>query len=322
MTTAHEVILQRASQPLPPLDTSQQPQLTQLAGIQAVLFDIYGTLMVSGVGDIGLSMSDSNKLAVGATPFAAPTPFAAAPTPFAAAPTPFAAALSAAGLDYSGDGQQGVQLLHQQIQASHQTDRAAGIPYPEVDIVEIWLQTCDQLANRGELSTPPPADFDYQRLAIEYEVRTNPVWPMPGLKSCLKRLTGLGQVLGIISNAQFFTPLLFPAVVGATLDQLGFDRRLCFYSYCNRQAKPSGHLYQLAATALAQQGINPSAVLYVGNDLRNDIWPAAQVGYKTALFAGDARSLRLRENDPNRTQYGQPDAIVTHLEQISKIVES
>ncbi|MEO2046604.1 MAG: HAD family hydrolase [Pirellulales bacterium] len=309
MTTAYEVIIQRASQPLPPLDTSQQPQLTQLAGIRAVLFDIYGTLMVSGVGDIGLSMSDSNKLAVGATPFAA-------------ALTPFAAALSASGLDYSGDGQQGAQLLHQQIQASHQADRAAGIPHPEVDIVEIWLQTCGQLASRGELPTPPPADFDYQRLAIEYEVRINPVWPMPGLKSCLKRLTGLGQDLGIISNAQFFTPLLFPAIVEATLDQLGFDRRLRFYSYRYRQAKPSCHLYQLAATALAQQSIDPSAVLYVGNDLRNDIWPAAQVGYKTALFAGDARSLRLHENDPNRTQYGQPDAIVTHLEQIPKIIES
>ena len=53
-----------------------------------------------------------------------------------------------------------------------------------------------------------------------------------------------------------------------------------------------------------------------------DIWPAAQVGYKTALFAGDGRSLRLREDDPNRAQYGQPDAIVTHLEQIPGLIET
>jgi putative hydrolase of the HAD superfamily len=300
MTSFHEAILRRASLPLQPQDTAYPPRLPQLTGIRAVLFDIYGTLIVSGVGDIGLSASGSST----ATP----------------RHVAFAEALRAAGLDYAGDGRQGTSLWRKLIEASHQADRAAGIPCPEVDIVEIWRQTCGCLAQQGDLVSPPAADFDFQRLAIEYEIRTNPVWPMPGLTSCLQRLTGLGQVLGIISNAQFFTPLLFPAVVRATLDQLGFDRQLRFYSYRYRQAKPSCHLYRLAATALAQKGIEPAAVLYVGNDLRNDIWPAAQVGYKTVLFAGDARSLRLREDEPNRGQYGQPDAVVTHLEQIPEII--
>jgi putative hydrolase of the HAD superfamily len=302
MTDFHEAILRRASRPLRPQGTTLPPRLPQLAGIQAILFDIYGTLIVSGVGDIGLS--------VPGTPTAADRQ------------TAFPEALRAAGLDYVGDGRQGALLWREQIEASHRADRAAGIPYPEVDIVEIWRGTCGRLARQGELVSPLPDDFDYQRLAIEYEIRTNPVWPMPGLTSCLERLTGRGQVLGIISNAQFFTPLLFPAVVGATLDQLGFDRRLRFYSYHHRQAKPSCHLYRLAATALARQGLEPATVLYVGNDLRNDIWPAAQVGYKTALFAGDGRSLRLREDDPNRAQYGQPDAIVTHLEQIPGLIKT
>ncbi len=300
MTDSHVAALHRASLPLCPRNTHLAPRLPQLVGIRAVLFDIYGTLMVSGVGDIGLSAPDA--------PSAADRQIA------------FPAALRAAGLDYTGDGQHGVSIWREQIEASHQADRIAGIPHPEVDIVEIWRQTCARLHALGELTSAPSAHFDYQRLAIEYEIRTNPVWPMPGLSSCLQQLTGLGQVLGIISNAQFFTPLLFPAVAGATLEQLGFEPRLCFYSYLLRRAKPSCHLYRQAATALAQQGLEPATTLYVGNDLRNDIWPAAQVGYKTALFAGDGRSLRLREDDPNRNEYGEPDAIVTRLEQIPGLI--
>ena len=300
MTDSHLAILRRAHRCLQPLAAPLTPRLPRLAGIRAVLFDIYGTLIVSGAGEIGASVSDGPS----------------APNQQAA----FSKALHAAGLDYGGDGRQGALLWREQIEASHRADRAAGIPFPEVDIVEIWRRACARLLERGDLASPPAADFDYRRLAIEYENRINPVGPMPGLASCLQRLTGLGQVLGIISNAQFFTPLLFPAIMDATLDQLGFDRHLRFYSYQQKQAKPGLHLYRLAITALAQRRIPPASVLYVGNDLRNDIWPAAQVGYRTALFAGDGRSLRLREDDPNRNQYGTPDAIVTHLEQIPELI--
>ena len=50
-----------------------------------------------------------------------------------------------------------------------------------------------------------------------------------------------------------------------------------------------------------------------------DIYPAQQVGFKTALFAGDMRSLRLRE-DKAEVQGLHPDYIITHLEQMNKII--
>jgi putative hydrolase of the HAD superfamily len=56
-------------------------------------------------------------------------------------------------------------------------------------------------------------------------------------------------------------------------------------------------------------------VLYIGNDIRNDIWPADRLGCRTALFAGDARSLRLREDD-ERLSDVKPDRVVTALGQI------
>jgi putative hydrolase of the HAD superfamily len=164
-------------------------------------------------------------------------------------------------------------------------------------------------------------------LAIEFEVRANPAWPMPAAARCLESLAAGGRVLGIISNAQFFTPLLFPATLGKTLDELGFDARLRYYSYEHQRAKPSTWLYERAAEQLAKLGIRAADTLYVGNDIRNDVWPATRVGFRTVLFAGDRRSLRLRtedrataERDVGAAGYPPPDAVVTDLAQIAQLV--
>jgi putative hydrolase of the HAD superfamily len=69
-----------------------------------------------------------------------------------------------------------------------------------------------------------------------------------------------------------------------------------------------------------QYGILPEDTLYVGNDMLNDIWPAAQCGLKTSLFAGDQRSLRLRETDPRCSDL-EPDVIITKLSQLPHIIE-
>jgi putative hydrolase of the HAD superfamily len=87
---------------------------------------------------------------------------------------------------------------------------------------------------------------------------------------------------------------------------------LLFYSYRHGQAKPGVALYRLAAQALQLRGIPPQRALYVGNDLRNDIAPAARGGFRTALFAGDARSLRFRAEDPQCAGVA-PDLVVTDL---------
>ena len=53
----------------------------------------------------------------------------------------------------------------------------------------------------------------------------------------------------------------------------------------------------------------------VGNDVRNDLLGARAAGLRTALFAGDARSLRLRRDDP-RCAAVCPDLVLTHLSQL------
>lgn len=286
--------IRRLSRPLEPLPTGVEPRLPRLANLKAVLFDIYGTLLVSGSGDISLSSGASRA---------------------DAAPEAF----QAVGLQPPADGQRIVDLLHETIRADH-AQAPPEVDYPEVDIIEIWRATCDGLAMQGAIETVS-RNFDYHALAVEYECRANPVWPMPGLTECLATLRAANVQLGVISNAQFFTQGVFPSLLGQTLEQLGFRTDLCVFSNEHRRAKPGLFLYEEMRRRLAASDLRPGDALYVGNDMLNDIWAASQVGFRTALFAGDRRSLRLREDDA-RVEGLSPDAILTDLRQTPAILSN
>ena len=124
---------------------------------------------------------------------------------------------------------------------------------------------------------------------------------------------------GIISNAQFYTPFLFKWFLNSEIKELGFDPGLLFYSYQYEVAKPSPALFNMAAEKLYSKGIQPGSVLFVGNDMLNDIYPAHAIGFQTALFAGDRRSLRLRADD-SRCADLKPDLVLTDLEQLIQYI--
>lgn len=272
-------ILRRHSHPLDPQPTGVEPVLNRLEGIRAVVFDIYGTLIVSASGDIGAGGRDG--LATAAE-----------------------AAMRAVGLE-NPTGAPAVEALNDEIRADHASSRQEGVEHPEVDIVEIWGRV---LARLGIC----PSEVDTLALAVHYEARTNPTWPMPGLAEILSRLRERKLLLGIVSNAQIFTADLFPALLGETLPALGFNHDLMVYSYRHGQAKPGRFLYDRVAKALEAREIAPEETLYVGNDMLKDVWPAQQVGFRTALFAGDARSYRPRTDDP-RVANVVPDLVLTEL---------
>jgi putative hydrolase of the HAD superfamily len=77
-------------------------------------------------------------------------------------------------------------------------------------------------------------------------------------------------------------------------------------------------MFKLAAEVFSRREILPASVLYVGNDMCNDILPAKTIGFQTALFAGDRRSLRRRADD-DCCRGLVPDAIVTDLRQLTGI---
>jgi putative hydrolase of the HAD superfamily len=97
---------------------------------------------------------------------------------------------------------------------------------------------------------------------------------------------------------------------------LGFDPSLVFLSYQYDRAKPDRYLFETARTKLDEYGIADRQTAFIGNDMRNDIVPAARVGFQTILFAGDQRSLRLRENESSLDRSVEPDLVVTDLQQL------
>jgi len=278
------------SRPLEPRPTDLAPKLDPLSGIRAVLFDVYGTLVISASGDIGLAGERD-------------------------ATNAFAAALEAAGIKAPTTADPA--RLEAAIRASHAQRRAAGTEFPEVDILAIWSEVLGNEALGGEGSASRDR---LAHLAVEYECRVNPVWPMPGLTRLLENLRRRPLVLGIVSNAQRYTPLMLEGFLGASIADLGFDTECCAWSYRLMEAKPSTRIYQVALAGLERvHGIAPGEVLYVGNDLRNDIRPASLTGCRTALFAGDARSLRLRGDDPHCAGV-VPDRVITALSQITDAI--
>ena len=269
--------------PLLPLPTPLNPMGKLEERIQCILFDVYGTLFISASGDISIAREQSRQ-------------------------TQHLKNL----LDrYQIKKKPEIVLndFFSAIDIEHKRLRKTGVDFPEVEIDRIWtrvLEIDDHNAVR---------DF-----AVEFELIINPVYSMPNLEKMLSGCKKSKVLLGIISNAQFFTPYLFYWFLDSSLESLGFQSDLVFYSYKSGHAKPSPFMFEAAAKNLREKDIFSHSVLYVGNDMLNDIYPAKMVGFKTGLFAGDARSLRLRENHP-KCQNLFADLVITDLIQILDLVQ-
>jgi putative hydrolase of the HAD superfamily len=278
-----------------PRDPGVAPKTGPLRGIRAVLFDVYGTLLVSGSGDIGVGQGVESTAALREALQAAEVAVGAGPG--------------------AVDPTVGVRAYEAAIFASHRHARARGLRWPEVDILEIWGEVLGGLLPEHRIGIPQLA-----RVAAEYECRVNPVWPMPGMAESLRRLRDAGLLLGIVSNAQFYTPLLFSALIGQDLGSLGFRRELCAWSYRLGEAKPSEAIFRPVLERLRSGfGVEPGQALYIGNDMLKDIRPAHDLGFRTALFAGDQRSLRER-HDESSCQGLRPDTVVTRLDQLPEML--
>lgn len=268
--------------PLEPIATNLEPKGAPRAPISAVLFDVYGTLFISASGDIGQTGNGDQLMAA------------------------IDRVRATFGIDRSA------QVLwagfKNEIKSTHARMKKTGRDFPEVDIERVWRTVLKEVDGFSE-----PEHI--RIFARAFETATNPVWPMPNAAWLLAAVAEKQLAAGIISNAQFYTNMIFEQFLGQKPTESWADPSLIFYSYLYGYAKPSLYLFERAVEALDKKGIAPENTLYVGNDMLNDIYPAQACGFQTALFAGDARSLRLREDD-SRCALLSPDLIITDLAQL------
>jgi len=248
---------------------------------RAVLFDLYGTLFASAAGgEPGLAGKRSHDGC-------------------GAARTLLERELRAAG------HQGGTAAFDLEVVRAIGRFRSAAAerrPFPEIDIEEVVSSVI-----------PASSPAAVRKIALLHEAWRNPCAPMPGAVGLVAWLRAAGLRLGIVSNAQFYTPLLFEALLGSSPAQLGFEDALSVYSFRTGMAKPDTALFKLAAAPLFETGIAPGDILVVGNSAANDIAPAAVLGFMTAHFGGDARSFR---PSPGASTAALPDTLIDGLERL------
>jgi putative hydrolase of the HAD superfamily len=170
------------------------------------------------------------------------------------------------------------------------------LSHPEIRIEEIWLTILLMLKRRGFSFTKMDLgpDDDLSRcIAYYYNFHVFRRGLYPGVAEALLALKQKNIALGILSNAQFYTPidltLFLRDQTHGRIEDKGeiFDDDLVFYSCDYKAAKPSRILFRKLFDALYEYQVLPSQSVFVGNDLASDIKPAKELGMKTALFTGD-----------------------------------
>lgn len=279
-----ELVL-KYSRPRSPRVTDERSKIVSLPDIEVVVFDVYGTLLTSGLGEIS-----------------------------SAEPSQISAATEVRKLYFPNapiSDHDLVASLRQTIESSHSASRSRGISIPEVEIREIW----SSLFSEMQLTSIFSANDLIEEFALVYELLSNPAWPMPGSQAVLSALLSSPAFdVAVISNAQFYTPVILEVFFGsATADKL---TKNAVWSYKTGQAKPSRELFSQLIRRFPD--IENDRFVYIGNDMLNDIQGAAEAGMKTVLFAGDADSLRLRVGDSRVTV--SPDSVITRLTDIPLIL--
>lgn len=288
----------KLSEPLEPIDTKTISTLRELEDIRVITYDFYGTLFISGVGDIGIDDGHVNADLLTET-------------------------LENSGVEILDEsaGRAGFKVYNQVVDKHIQSLKKDGIEYPEPDIRTVWKDVLNEMESKG-LINYSKRDSLPDILSVEFEARMNPVWPMEDAVDTLTYFKDRGLTQGIISNSQFYTPIVLEALTGHTLGELGFEKKLLHWSFEENLKKPGLQFYRGFIEKLDDfdPNISPSNVLYVGNDMLKDVYPAHHFGMKTALFAGDKRSLKWREDD-ERCKNLLPDLIITSLSELKKCIK-
>jgi len=285
-----------------PVPTLLKPFVRKDPAIKAFVFDVYGTLLISASGDIDESVFSTDNINT---------------------------ALNSAGIQVSkGVGDKDSLLtevmeeFRQCVREYHETERTEEQPYPEVNILQIWENIILTREKQNQLVLDGPLCI--KCFTFIFEVLSNRIYPMPWMKELLNRLADQCFPLGIISNAQFYTPVIMNFFLHDTISEdeavSPFDPDLTIFSYKYMRSKPDIYLFELLKAKCSRKyGLFADEILFIGNDMFRDIYPAFLAGFKTALFAGDTKSLRLRQEKPELKKI-VPDYIVTDLMQLLTIL--
>ncbi len=195
-------------------------------------------------------------------------------------------------------------LYHGLITLNHEKSLKKGTTFPEVRIEEVWQVIIMMLERHGyDMAKPGLGGKKDLAKCVAYYYNSQALGGAlyNGVVPALMALQQKNIKLGILSNAQFYTPIDLTLFIRDqslhTLDDYTqlFCDDLIFFSYEYGVAKPNQILFRALFDALYELHILPSQTVFVGNDLSLDIKPAAEIGMATAFFTGDTHSAFMHD---------------------------
>lgn len=197
---------------------------------------------------------------------------------------------------------------------------------PDISATAIWRKLIDRLAqNEYTYDEAFYGDLDElaEKVALFFQSNLQGYEAAPAALETTTQIADSSRMQAALADAQSFTLVQTLRAFSAqgTLPALGklFEPSVSVLSYQEEIRKPSPSLYERSVERFAEHGIEPAEVLYIGSRLREDLVHAKQLGFRTALYAGDKLSLRVHPPDLKDAER-KPDRLVTELTQIPEIL--
>lgn len=151
---------------------------------------------------------------------------------------------------------------------------------------------------------------------------------LQGIEAAPDALQGLlvlqsgGIQQALLADAQPFTVvqlLRSLAEQGALPHQNLFTSSLNTFSCAEGVRKPSKTLYLRAVDRLVKSGIEPEQILHVSSKVHDDLAVAKSLGMRTALYAAEKLGLQA-SSEELKDPATKPDRLITSVEQVRDIV--
>ena len=197
----------------------------------------------------------------------------------------------------------------------------------QVDSTRLWRKLISRLEQKEyqyDEDFYGDADEYAEKVSLFFHSCLQGVAAMDKGAAVVKAITDAGLAQGLLADGQSFTLVQLLRAFQATtrLPALGrlFTPGCVVLSHDVGVRKPSRTLFTTAVEAFGQIGLAPAEVLYVSNRLRDDLTIAKQLGFRTALFAGDKNTVQAAVDDLMSPEL-RPDRLLTELTQIRNLLE-
>jgi beta-phosphoglucomutase-like phosphatase (HAD superfamily) len=309
---AHYLDTRDLTWPAPPevKRAKARPHLKPLAGVKAVLWSTYGTLITISGGELYFEHPEALVMDVALTKTVDEYKMWGSMTRKPGQPAEY------------------LKRIYDRVLLEQRSLCPGGERHPEIVSERIWeaiLKTLLQKDYKFDAVFFGGLDEYSRKIAYFFHANLQGTACPPAAADALCWCHEHGAVQGLLGDGQCFTGLQLQRGLealrpGLKLDEL-ISPDLRILSYEVRARKPSPRIFREALDRLALRGIEPHEVLHVGTSLIRDIAPARKLRMRTALFAGDKESLQAKSEEL-REEATRPDVLLTKLDQIASVLGS